>query len=144
MGLTHSLVKPKDYIVGICSPHVAKHAALRRKSKDWLARNQDNVSLLEQWVFKSTTFSRSNKYQLYSLGLDPPGLEPTIYHFQSEHAYIYTTYVVLWIEKTEKFTGSNKVLLVLGRSTGAHREDYKYQLYSLLVWPDCGLKYVQV
>jgi hypothetical protein len=25
----------------------AKHAALRRKSKDWLARNQDNVS---EWV----------------------------------------------------------------------------------------------
>ena len=46
----------KDYIIGICC-FFAKHAALRRKSKDWLARNQDNVSLLEQRVFKSTTFS---------------------------------------------------------------------------------------
>jgi hypothetical protein len=33
----------KDYKIGMCcfSP---KHAALRRKSKDWLARNQNNVS----------------------------------------------------------------------------------------------------
>ena len=43
---------------GICC-FSAKHAALRRKSKDWLARNQDNVSewgdmsirgLLFQWA----------------------------------------------------------------------------------------------
>ena len=33
----------KDYKIGICC-FSAKHAALRRKSKDWLARNQDNVS----------------------------------------------------------------------------------------------------
>jgi hypothetical protein len=33
----------KDYNIGICS-FSAKHAALRRKSKDWLARNEDNVS----------------------------------------------------------------------------------------------------
>ena len=33
----------KDYIIGICC-FSAKHAALRRKSKDWLAGNQDNVS----------------------------------------------------------------------------------------------------
>jgi hypothetical protein len=33
----------KDYEMGICC-FCAKHAALRRKSKDWLARNQDNVS----------------------------------------------------------------------------------------------------
>ena len=30
----------KDYKIGICCCS-AKHAALRRKSKDWLARNQD-------------------------------------------------------------------------------------------------------
>jgi hypothetical protein len=30
----------KDFKIGIS----AKHAALRRKSKDWLARNQNNVS----------------------------------------------------------------------------------------------------
>ena len=33
----------KDYEMGICC-FCAKHAALSRKSKDWLARNQDNVS----------------------------------------------------------------------------------------------------
>ena len=32
----------KDYKIGICC-FSAKHAALRRKSKDWLARNQNNV-----------------------------------------------------------------------------------------------------
>ena len=34
----------KDYKIGICC-FSAKHAALRRKSNDWLARNQDNVSV---------------------------------------------------------------------------------------------------
>ena len=33
----------KDYKIGICC-FSAKHAALRRKSKDWFSRNQDNVS----------------------------------------------------------------------------------------------------
>ena len=32
--------KTKDYKIGICC-FSAKHAALRRKSKDWLARNQN-------------------------------------------------------------------------------------------------------
>ena len=45
----------KDYNIAICS-FSTKHAALRRKSKDWLARNPDNVSdismrgLLIQWA----------------------------------------------------------------------------------------------
>ena len=33
----------KDYAIGICC-FSAKHAALRRKSKDWLSRNHDNVT----------------------------------------------------------------------------------------------------
>jgi hypothetical protein len=33
----------KDYAIYICC-FSAKHAALRGKSKDWLARNQNNVS----------------------------------------------------------------------------------------------------
>ena len=33
----------KEYKIGICFFSV-KHAALRRKDKSWLARNQDNVS----------------------------------------------------------------------------------------------------
>jgi hypothetical protein len=36
----------KDYKIGICS-FFAKHAALRRKSKDWLARNHDNGMVVE-------------------------------------------------------------------------------------------------
>ena len=39
-----------DYEIGICC-FSAKHAALRRKSKDWLARIQDNVS---RWSDMST------------------------------------------------------------------------------------------
>jgi hypothetical protein len=42
--------KPKDYTIGICC-FFAKHAALRSKSKDWLAWNQDNVS---EWRNMST------------------------------------------------------------------------------------------
>jgi hypothetical protein len=38
-----SQVKTKDYKISICFFYV-KHAALRRKSKDWLAWNRDNVS----------------------------------------------------------------------------------------------------
>jgi hypothetical protein len=40
----------KDYKIGICC-FSAKHATLRRKSKDWLARNQNNVS---EWSDMST------------------------------------------------------------------------------------------
>ena len=36
--------KTKDYEIGICC-FSAKHAILRRTSKDWLAWNQDNVSV---------------------------------------------------------------------------------------------------
>ena len=37
------LGQTKDYKIGICC-FSAKDAALRSKSKDWLAWNQDNVS----------------------------------------------------------------------------------------------------
>jgi hypothetical protein len=48
----------KDYNIGMCCFY-AKHAALSRKGKDWLTRNQNNVSewsdisirrLLFQWA----------------------------------------------------------------------------------------------
>jgi hypothetical protein len=50
--------KTKDYKIGMCCFSV-KHTALRSKNKDWLARNQKNVSewsemstrgLLSQWA----------------------------------------------------------------------------------------------
>ena len=40
----------KDYKIGICCLS-AKHAALRRNSKDWSARNQNNAS---EWRDMST------------------------------------------------------------------------------------------
>ena len=40
----------KDYKLGMCC-FSAKHAALRRNSKDWLARNQNNVY---EWSGMST------------------------------------------------------------------------------------------
>ena len=46
----------KDYEIGICC-FSAKHAALRRKSKDWLARNQDNVSRVGRHVYPQTFVS---------------------------------------------------------------------------------------
>jgi hypothetical protein len=43
----------KEYKIGICC-FSAKNAALRRKSKDWLSRNQNNVSewsdISTQWL----------------------------------------------------------------------------------------------
>ena len=42
-GFEPSWGQTKDYKIDICY-FSAKHATLRRKSKDWLARNQNNVS----------------------------------------------------------------------------------------------------
>ena len=39
----------KEYKIDICC-FSAKHAAFRRKSKDWLAQNQNNVSRVERHV----------------------------------------------------------------------------------------------
>jgi hypothetical protein len=44
------LGQTKDFKIGICGLS-ANHSALRRKSKDWLARNQNNVS---EWCDMST------------------------------------------------------------------------------------------
>ena len=57
-GFVPRLGQTKDYKIGI-SCFSAKYAALRRNSKDWFARDQDNVSewgdisirgLLLQWA----------------------------------------------------------------------------------------------
>jgi hypothetical protein len=42
-GLEPRSGQTKDYKIGIYC-FSTKHAALRRKSKDWLAQNRDNVS----------------------------------------------------------------------------------------------------
>ena len=48
----------KDNKIGICC-FSAKHAALSGKSKDWLARNQDNVSEGGRHVYPCTVVSVS-------------------------------------------------------------------------------------
>jgi hypothetical protein len=49
----------KDYEIGMCC-FSAKHAVLRRKSKDWLARNQDNVSEWGDMSIRGLLFQRAN------------------------------------------------------------------------------------
>jgi hypothetical protein len=49
-------VQTKDNKIGICC-FSAKHAALRRKSKHWSTRNQDNVS---EWSDMSNVSEWSN------------------------------------------------------------------------------------
>jgi hypothetical protein len=44
------LGQPKDFKIGICT-FSAKHAALKRKSKDWSAQDQNNVP---EWNDMST------------------------------------------------------------------------------------------
>jgi hypothetical protein len=51
-GLEPLSGQTKDYKIGICC-FSTKHAALRRKSKDWLARNQNNMS---EWSDMSNLF----------------------------------------------------------------------------------------
>jgi hypothetical protein len=46
-GFEHRLGQTKVYKIGMCC-FSAKHAALRRKCKDWLARKQNNVSKLRK------------------------------------------------------------------------------------------------
>ena len=49
-GFEPQSCQTKDYTIGICC-YSAKHAALQRKSKHWLARNQNNIS---EWSDIST------------------------------------------------------------------------------------------
>jgi hypothetical protein len=69
----------KDYKIGICC-FSAKYAyaSLRRKNKDWLARNQDNVSqwgdmsihgLLFQWATCSTIKNQLSVLVYYKVDL---------------------------------------------------------------------------
>jgi hypothetical protein len=53
----------KDYNIGICC-FSAKHAALRRKSKDWLARNQNNVSEWDDMSIRGLLFQWASTIQI--------------------------------------------------------------------------------
>jgi hypothetical protein len=47
-------IKPKDYVIGICC-FSTRHASLKRKSKDWSARNQDKYLF---FVTRRTTLGK--------------------------------------------------------------------------------------
>ena len=63
----------KDYKIGICC-FSAKHAAVRRKNKDWLVQNQDNVSewgnmSIRRLLFQLTSVVVSYKADLIIISL---------------------------------------------------------------------------
>jgi hypothetical protein len=49
------LGKTKDFKICICC-FSAKHATVRRKSKDWLARNQNNMSEWDDMSIRGLLF----------------------------------------------------------------------------------------
>ena len=58
-GLESRLSQTKDYKIGICC-FSTKNVALRSKSKDWLARNQNNMS---EWSNMSVRWHYENPTQ---------------------------------------------------------------------------------
>ena len=58
----------KDYKIGICC-FSAKHAALRRKSKDWLVRNQNNVTEWSDMSIRRLLFQWASTIKNNSLNL---------------------------------------------------------------------------
>jgi hypothetical protein len=56
--------KTKDCKIGICC-FSAKHVALRRKSKDWLARIQNKVSEWDDMSIYGHIFVDTNKVSFY-------------------------------------------------------------------------------
>ena len=54
-GFEPKLDQSKDDTIDSCC-FSAKHAELRRKNKDWLARNQDNVSDLGDMSIRGLLF----------------------------------------------------------------------------------------
>ena len=74
-GLEPRSGQTKDYEIGICC-FSAKHAALRRKSKDWLARNQINVSEWSDMSTRGLLFqcaSAMKKNQTQHVGIEQSG-----------------------------------------------------------------------
>jgi hypothetical protein len=58
--------KAKDYTIDICY-FSDKHAALKRKSKDWLTRNQDNVSEWDDMFIRGLLWASTIKIQFNEL-----------------------------------------------------------------------------
>jgi hypothetical protein len=60
MGSIPPSSQTKNYNIGICCFSPAKHAALSRKSKDLLARMQDNVSEWGDMSIRGLMFQWAN------------------------------------------------------------------------------------
>jgi hypothetical protein len=56
-------VQTKDYKIGICSLST-RHAALLGKSKDWLSRNQDNVSVCDDMSIRGLLLQWASTKQI--------------------------------------------------------------------------------
>jgi hypothetical protein len=52
-----------DYEIGICCLS-ANHIAIKRKSKDWLARNQDNMSGWDDMSIRGLLFQWATSMQI--------------------------------------------------------------------------------
>jgi hypothetical protein len=59
----------KDYKIGICY-FSTKHAALRRKSKDWLAQNQNNVYEWSDMSTRRLLFQWASTIKIQRVGLE--------------------------------------------------------------------------
>jgi hypothetical protein len=88
----------KDYKIRICC-FFAEHAPLKRKSKDWLTRNQDNVSewggmsirgLLFQWasIIKKNRPKRVDLVQSWPYHNLIENCRPICYHKFREYIYV--------------------------------------------------------
>jgi hypothetical protein len=62
------IFKAKNYKFGICC-FSAKHVALRKYSKDWLARNQNNVSEWSDMSTRGLLFQWASTIKIQRVGL---------------------------------------------------------------------------
>ena len=70
-GFEFRLGQTKDYKIGICCCS-SEHTALRRKSKDWLALNQDNVSEWSDMSIRTLLFQLASSIKNPTGGVVPP------------------------------------------------------------------------
>jgi hypothetical protein len=92
---------PSVLIITNVSPG-AIYTTLKRKSKDWLSRNHDNVSELGDMSTSRLLFQCASTIQIQQrvlfwykvFGLTRSGLKPTIYHNRGEYANHYIMDVV--------------------------------------------------
>jgi hypothetical protein len=82
-----------DYNIDMCCVS-GKHAALWRKSKDWLARNQDNVA---EWgdmsVRRLCTHARTHALKSVHVFTLPPSLTHSLIHSRT-HARTHARYIM--------------------------------------------------